>query len=137
VRRALPAWDAALLVVDARQGAEAQPVANAFLAVGSNPTILRVINKIDLPAAQPDFVKEQIESVLAIPAGDALMISAKSGIGVEEVLEAIVHRVPAPKGSAGNPLQALIFDSWFDIYRGAVVLVRVMEGRVCNHQKIR
>ncbi len=96
-----------------------------------------MINKIDLPAAQPDFVKEQIENVLAIPAHDALMISAKSGIGVEEVLEAIVHRVPPPKGSAENPLQALIFDSWFDIYRGAVVLVRVMEGRVTNHMKIR
>ena len=96
-----------------------------------------MINKIDLPAAQPDFVKEQIENVLAIPAHDALMISAKSGIGVEDVLEAIVHRVPPPKGSAENPLQALIFDSWFDIYRGAVVLVRVMEGRITQHTKIR
>ena len=96
-----------------------------------------MINKIDLPAAQADFVKEQIENVLAIPADDALMISAKSGLGVEDVLEAIVHRIPAPKGSVENPLQALIFDSWFDIYRGAVVLVRVMEGRVRNHEKIR
>ena len=82
-------------------------------------------------------MKEQIENVLAIPASDALMISAKSGIGVEDVLEAIVQRVPPPKGSAENPLQALIFDSWFDIYRGAVVLVRVMEGRITNHMKIR
>jgi GTP-binding protein LepA len=137
VSRALSACEGALLVVDASQGVEAQTVANTFLAAGSNLTIIPVINKIDLPAAQPDFVKEQIESVLAIPAGDALMISAKSGIGVEDVLEAIVHRVPAPKGSAENPLQALIFDSWFDIYRGAVVLVRVMEGRIRNHQKIR
>ena len=96
-----------------------------------------MINKIDLPAAQPEFVKEQIETVLAIPADDALLISAKSGLGVEEVLEAIVARVPPPKGSAENPLQALIFDSWFDIYRGAVVLVRVMEGRITNHMKIR
>src|SRR5207247_2509216 len=94
-------------------------------------------NKIDLPAAQPDFAKEQIESVLAIPAEDALLISAKSGLGVDEVLEAIVARIPPPKGSAENPLQALIFDSWFDIYRGAVVLVRVMEGRVSNHLKIK
>src|SRR6202048_2351996 len=137
VSRALSACEGALLVVDASQGVEAQTVANTFLAAGSNLTILPVINKIDLPAAQPDFVKEQIENVLAIPAHDALMISAKSGIGVEDVLEAIVQRVPPPKGSAENPLQALIFDSWFDIYRGAVVLVRVMEGRITPHKKIR
>ena len=137
VSRALSACEGALLVVDASQGVEAQTVANAFLAAAHNLTILPVINKIDLPAAQPDFVKEQIENVLAIPAADALMISAKSGIGVEDVLEAIVARVPAPKGSAENPLQALIFDSWFDIYRGAVVLVRVMEGRIKNHVKIK
>src|SRR5260370_40718106 len=102
----------------------------------STPPTLPVINKIDLPAAQTDFVKEQLESVLAIPAHDALMISAKSGLGVEDVLEAIVQRVPPPKGSAENPLQALIFDSWFDIYRGAVVLVRVMQGRITPHTKI-
>jgi len=137
VSRALSACEGALLVVDASQGVEAQTVANTFLAAGHNLTILPVINKIDLPAAQPDFVKEQIENVLAIPAGDALLISAKSGIGVEDVLEAIVKRVPPPKGSAENPLQALIFDSWFDIYRGAVVLVRVMEGRINQHTKIR
>jgi len=137
VSRALSACEGALLVVDASQGVEAQTVANTFLAAGHNLTILPVINKIDLPAAQPDFVKEQIESVLAIPAHDALMISAKSGLGVEDVLEAIVHRVPPPQGSAENPLQALIFDSWFDIYRGAVVLVRVMEGRITPHLKIR
>jgi len=137
VSRALSACEGALLVVDASQGVEAQTVANAFLAASHNLTILPVINKIDLPAAQPEFVKEQIESVLAIPAEDALLISAKSGIGVEDVLEAIVARVPPPKGSAENPLQALIFDSWFDIYRGAVVLVRVMEGRIKNHVKIK
>jgi GTP-binding protein LepA len=137
VSRALSACEGALLVVDASQGVEAQTVANTFLAAGHNLTILPVINKIDLPAAQPDFVKEQIENVLAIPAHDALMISAKSGLGVEDVLEAIVLRVPPPKGSAENPLQALIFDSWFDIYRGAVVLVRVMEGRIVPHMKIR
>src|SRR5258705_3495576 len=137
VSRALSACEGALLVVDASQGVDAQTVANAFLASGHNLTILSVINKIHLPAAQPEFVKEQIETVLAIPAHDALMISAKSGIGVEDVLEAIVQRVPPPKGSAENPLQALIFDSWFDIYRGAVVLVRVMEGRITPHMKIR
>src|SRR5262249_25395693 len=112
-------------------------VANTFLAAANNLTIVPVINKIDLPAAQPDYVKEQIENVLAIPAQDALMISAKSGLGVEDVLEAIVHRIPPPKGDAQNPLQALIFDSWFDAYRGAVVLVRMMEGRLANHVKIR
>jgi GTP-binding protein LepA len=137
VSRALSACEGALLVVDSSQGVEAQTVANTFLAAASNLTIVPVINKIDLPAAQPDFVREQIENVLAIPAQDALLISAKSGLGVEDVLEAIVHRIPAPKGSAQNPLQALIFDSWFDAYRGAVVLVRVMEGRIANHTKIR
>jgi len=137
VSRALSACEGALLVVDASQGVEAQTVANTFLAAGHNLTIIPVINKIDLPAAQPDFVKEQIENVLAIHADDALLISAKSGLGIEDVLEAIVARVPPPKGSAENPLQALIFDSWFDIYRGAVVLVRVMEGRITNHMKIR
>ena len=137
VSRALSACEGTLLVVDASQGVEAQTVANTFLAAGHNLTIIPVINKIDLPAAQPDFVKEQIENVLAIPADDSLLISAKSGIGVEEVLEAIVRRVPAPKGSAENPLQALIFDSWFDPYRGAVVLVCVKQGRISRHMKIR
>ena len=137
VSRALSACEGALLVVDASQGVEAQTVANTFLAAGHNLTIVPVINKIDLPAAQPDYVKEQIENVLAIPAHDALLISAKSGLGVESVLEAVVQRVPAPKGSADRPLQALIFDSWFDAYRGAVVLVRVKQGRLTNHMKIR
>jgi GTP-binding protein LepA len=137
VSRALSACEGALLVVDASQGVEAQTVANAFLASRHNLTIIPVINKIDLPAAQPDFVKEQIENVLAIPADEALPISAKSGLGVDEVLEAIVKHVPTPKGSADAPLQALIFDSWFDIYRGAVILVRVMQGRVTPRMKIR
>jgi len=137
VSRALSACEGALLVVDASQGVEAQTVANAFLASRHNLTILPVINKIDLPAARPDHVKEQIENVLAIPADGALAISAKSGLGVEEVLEAIVRHVPTPKGSADAPLRALIFDSWFDSYRGAVVLVRVMEGRIVPHMKIR
>ena len=137
VSRALSACEGALLVVDASQGVEAQTVANTFLAAGHNLTIIPVINKIDLPAAQPDFVKEQIETVLAIPADDALPISAKSGIGVDDVLEAIVQRVPPPKGSVENPLQALIFDSWFDPYRGAVVLVCVKQGRISQRMKIR
>src|ERR1700691_5679214 len=137
VSRALSACEGALLVVDASQGLEAQTVANTFLAAQHNLTIIPVINKIDLPAAQPEQAKEQIENVLAIPASDALLISAKSGMGVELVLEAVVARVPAPTGTAEAPLQALIFDSWFDPFRGAVVLVRVMNGRITRHLKIR
>ncbi len=137
VSRALSACEGALLVVDASQGVEAQTVANAFLAAHNDLTIIPVINKIDLPAAQPEHVKEQIENVLAISAEDALAISAKSGEGVETVLEAVVKRIPPPVGAAEAPLRALIFDSWFDSYRGAVVLVRVVEGRVARHTKIR
>jgi GTP-binding protein LepA len=137
VSRALSACEGALLVVDASQGVEAQTVANTFLAAQHNLTIIPVINKIDLPAAHPEEVKEQMESVLAIPAADALAISAKSGLGVEKVLEAVVARVPPPTGSADAPLRALIFDSWFDAYRGAVVLVRVVDGCLRPQQQIR
>jgi GTP-binding protein LepA len=137
VSRALSACEGALLVVDASQGVEAQTVANTFLAAQHNLTIIPVINKIDLPAADPESAREQIESVLAIPAADALLISAKSGLGVQDVLEAIVARVPAPVGSSDAPLRALIFDSWFDAYRGAVVLVRVMEGRMTRGMKVK
>ena len=137
VSRALSACEGALLVVDASQGVEAQTVANTFLAAQHNLTIVPVINKIDLPAAQPEETRAQLESVLAIPGADALPISAKTGLGVEDVLEAIVARIPPPVGSSEAPLRALIFDSWFDAYRGAVVLVRVMEGRLQPHQQIR
>jgi GTP-binding protein LepA len=137
VSRALSACEGALLVVDASQGVEAQTVANTFLAAQHNLTIIPVINKIDLPAAQTEQVKAQIESVLAIPAADALAISAKNGLGVEKVLEAVVARVPAPSGLVDAPLRALIFDSWFDAYRGAVVLVRIVDGRLRPHQQIR
>ncbi|HVB35093.1 MAG TPA: translation elongation factor 4 [Patescibacteria group bacterium] len=137
VSRALSACEGALLVVDASQGVEAQTVANAFLASQHNLAIIPVINKVDLPAAQPEQVKQQMESVLAISGDEALEISAKSGLGVPEVLEAVVARVPPPVGSAEEPLQALIFDSWFDGYRGAIVLVRVMQGRMRKGMKIR
>ncbi len=137
VSRALSACEGALLVVDASQGVEAQTVANTFLAAENNLAIVPVINKIDLPAAQPERAKEQIENVLALPAQDALLISAKSGLGVEEVLEAIVQRIPPPSGSAEAPLQALIFDSWFDPYRGVVIQVRVKAGRIAPRTKIR
>src|ERR1700732_3716995 len=137
VSRALSACEGALLVGDASQGVEAQTVAEAILASRHNLQITPVINKIALPAAHPDYAKEQIETVPAIPAENALLISAKSGQGVEEVLETIVKHVPPPVGSSDAPLRALIFDSWFDIYRGAVVLVRVMEGRIAPRMKIR
>jgi GTP-binding protein LepA len=136
VSRALSACEGALLVVDASQGVEAQTVANTFLAAENNLAIVPVINKIDLPAAQPEFAKEQIENVLALPAQDALLISAKSGLGVEDVLEAIVKRIPPPKGNAEAPLQALIFDSWFDAYRGVVIQVCVKAGRLTAGTKI-
>src|SRR5262249_42223905 len=145
VSRALSACEGALLVVDASQGVEAQTVANTFLAPPHPlprpppppPPPLPSQKKCPPPARHPTSQKEQQKRALAFPADDALLISAKSGLGVEEVLEAIVHRIPPPKGSAENPLQALIFDSWFDIYRGVVVLVRVKQGRIKNHQKIR
>ncbi|HVC00479.1 MAG TPA: translation elongation factor 4 [Candidatus Dormibacteraeota bacterium] len=137
VSRALSACEGAVLVVDASQGVEAQTVANAFLASQHNLTIIPVLNKVDLPAAQPEQVKQQMESVLAIPAEEALEISAKTGVGVPEVLEAVVARIPPPVGSAEDPLQALIFDSWFDAYRGAIVLVRVKQGRMKKGMKIR
>src|SRR5579884_968215 len=137
VSRALQACEGALLVVDASQGVEAQTVANTFLASQHGLTIVPVINKVDLPAAQPAQVKQQMESVLAIPGEEALEISAKTGMGVPAVLEAVVRRIPPPKGSADAPLQALIFDSWFDPYRGAIVLVRVKQGRLRPRMKIR
>jgi len=137
VSRALSACEGALLVVDASQGVEAQTVANALLAARHNLTLIPVINKIDLPAAQPELVKEQIENVLALPASEALLISAKSGQGVEAILEAVVARLPPPRGSAEEPLRALIFDSWFDPYRGAVMLARVMQGRITRRLRIR
>ena len=122
--------------MDASQGVEAQTLANTYLALQHNLEIIPVINKIDLPSAEPERIREQIEQLIGLPAKDALLVSAKSGLGVKDVLEAIVHRIPAPKGSVDNPFQALVFDSWFDIYRGAVVLVRVMEGTLKARDKI-
>jgi len=137
VSRSLQACEGALLVVDASQGVEAQTLANTYLALHHNLEIIPVINKIDLPAAEPERIREQIETVIGLDARFALLVSAKQGTGVHDVLEAIVHLVPPPKGSPAAPLRALIFDSWFDAYRGVIILVRVMDGRLRLKQKIR
>jgi GTP-binding protein LepA len=137
VSRSLQACEGALLVVDASQGVEAQTLANTYLALHHNLEIIPVINKIDLPSAEPERIREQIEAVIGLDARDAVLASAKQGIGVHDILEAIVHLVPPPKGSPDAPLRALIFDSWFDSYRGVIILVRVLDGRLRLKQKIR
>src|SRR5277367_2058727 len=137
VSRSLQACEGALLVVDASQGVEAQTLANTYLALNHNLEIIPVINKIDLPSAEPERIREQIEQVIGLDASDALLVSAKNGIGIEDVLEAVVHLVPRPKGSPDLPLRALIFDSWFDPYRGVIILTRVLDGRLRKGQKIR
>jgi GTP-binding protein LepA len=137
VSRSLASCDGALLVVDAAQGLEAQSLANAYLAIDNELEIIPVINKIDLPAADPEGVKKQIDDSLPLDAGEAILTSAKVGTGVENVLEAIVKSIPPPGGSDEGPLKALIFDSWFDNYKGAVVLLRVFEGEVRPGMKIR
>ncbi|MCB9678405.1 MAG: elongation factor 4 [Alphaproteobacteria bacterium] len=137
VSRSLSACEGALLVVDAAQGVEAQTLANVYLALGADLEIVPVINKIDLPGADPDAVAEQIEEVIGLDASGAVLCSAKTGVGIEDVLEAIVHQVPPPEGDAEAPLQALIIDSWFDSYVGVVTLVRVMNGRVSVGERIK
>lgn len=137
VSRSLQACEGALLVVDASQGVEAQTLANTYLALHHNLEIIPVINKIDLPAAEPERIREQIESVIGLDASGALLVSAKQGTGVHEVLEAIVHLVPPPKGLPESPLRALIFDSWFDAYRGVIILTRVVDGVLRKGQRIR
>jgi len=137
VNRSLAACEGSLLVVDASQGVEAQTLANVYHAIEVNHEIVPVLNKVDLPAADVPRVKQQIEDVIGLDAADALEISAKTGLGVDTVLEAIVHRLPAPKGDVDAPLKALLVDSWYDTYLGVVVLIRVVDGTIKKHQKIR
>ncbi len=137
VSRSLSACEGVLLIVDASQGVEAQTLANAYLAVNNNLNLIPVINKIDLPGAEPEQVKEQIENIIGLGTHNAILVSAKAGIGIDEVLEAIVREIPPPKGSIEAPLKALIFDSWFDSYRGVIVMVRVIDGELRKGMKIR
>src|ERR1051326_618782 len=137
VSRSLASCEGALLVVDASQGVEAQTLANAYLAINNGLEIIPVINKIDLPSADIPRVKEMVEQTVGLDTKDALLVSAKTGLGVPEVLEAIVKRLPPPKGMPDSQLQGLIFDSWFDPYRGVVVLTRVFHGTLRKKQKIR
>ena len=137
VSRSLAACEGAVLVVDATQGVEAQTVANAMMAMNANLEIIPLINKIDLPAAEPDRVRDEIEEGLAIPADDAILASGKTGAGVRDLLEAVVYDIPAPTGDAAAPLRALIFDSYFDAYRGVVALVRVVDGAMRKGERIR
>jgi GTP-binding protein LepA len=137
VSRSLAACEGAILVVDATQGVEAQTLANSYLAINNNLDILPVINKIDLPSADPERVREQIENVIGLHAHNAVLASAKAGIGVDEILERIVTDIPAPKGNPQGPLRALLFDSWYDPYRGVVCLLRIIDGQVKRGQRIR
>ena len=137
VSRSLASCEGALLIVDASQGVEAQTLANAYLATEHNLEIIPVINKIDLPAASPEETRKQIEEAIGIDCSDAILASAKEGRGTKEILEAIVNRIPAPKGDDSNPLKALIFDSWFDNYQGVIVLVRIFDGKVMAGKKIK
>ena len=137
VSRSLAACEGAVLVVDATQGVEAQTLANSYMAINNNLAILPVINKVDLPSAEPEKVREQIENVIGLDAHDAVLASAKAGIGIDEILEKIITNIPAPQGSADGPLRALLFDSWYDSYRGVVCLLRVVDGEIRTGMKIR
>ena len=135
VSRSLAACEGALLVVDASQGVEAQSVANCYTAIDLDLEVLPVLNKIDLPAADPDRVKDEIEQVIGLDASETIEVSAKTGAGVEDLLEQIIEKIPPPRGSEENRTQALVIDSWFDPYVGVITLVRVVEGEIAPKQK--
>ncbi len=137
VSRSLQACEGALLVVDASQGVEAQTLANTYLAINNNLEILPVINKIDLPSAEPERIRDQIEQVVGLDASEAVLVSAKQGIGIDDILEQVVQKVPPPSGNADAPLRALLFDSWFDPYRGVIILARIVDGTLRKGQKIK
>src|SRR5216117_228894 len=137
VSRSLAACEGAILVVDATQGVEAQTLANSYLAINNNLDILTVINKVDLPSAEPERVREQIENVIGLDAHDAVLASAKAGIGIDEILEKIVTHIAAPKGNAEGDLRALLFDSWYDSYRGVVCLLRIIDGTLRKGMRIK
>jgi len=137
VSRSLAACEGAILVVDATQGVEAQTLANSYLAINNNLDILTVINKVDLPSAEPERVREQIENVIGLDAHDAILASAKAGIGVAEILERIVSDIPPPKGDPDAPLRALLFDSWYDSYRGVMCLVKIVDGQMRRGMKVK
>ncbi len=137
VSRSLSACEGALLVVDASQGVEAQTLANTYLALENDLELVPVLNKIDLPSAEPDRIKEQIENIIGLDSSEAVLTSAKTGLGVDEVLEAIIKKVPPPKGDRSAPLKALIFDSWYDSYRGVIVLFRIVDGTIRKGTKIK
>ena len=137
VSRSLAACEGAILVVDATQGVEAQTLANSYLAINNDLSIIPVINKVDLPSAEPERVREQIENVIGLDAHDAVLASAKAGIGISEILEAIVSKIPAPTGTIDAPLRALLFDSWYDSYRGVMCLVRIIDGELRKGMRVR
>ncbi|PIP72227.1 MAG: elongation factor 4 [Nitrospinae bacterium CG22_combo_CG10-13_8_21_14_all_47_10] len=136
VSRSLAACEGVLLVIDATQGIQAQTIANLTLALQHNLTVIPVINKIDLPSADPDFIKEQLEDVLQIESSEAVLVSAKEGIGINELMEAVVRQIPPPTGDASGKLQALLFDAWYDAYRGVIILVKIQQGRLKTGEEI-
>ena len=137
VSRSLAACEGALLVVDAAQGIEAQTLANVYLALDNNLEIIPVLNKIDLPAADPDRVRQEIEETIGLDCSDIVLASAKAGIGITDILESIVKKVPPPPAETGGPFRALVFDSYYDAYRGVVVLFRVVDGSIKKGDKVR
>jgi len=137
VSRSLSACEGAMLVVDAAQGVEAQTLANVYMAIDQDLEVFPVLNKIDLPSAEPERIREEVEEIIGIDTSDAILASAKEGIGIDEILEAVVTRVPAPTGDTDSPLKALIFDSWYDSYQGVIILARIVEGTIKKGDKIK